>query len=231
MASFSAQLAGGHPDNVDGAVCMVGRTKEDAQNTRRQILAAAEQAFHERGMSRTTLAEIASIAGVTRGAIYWHFSDKADLIQALLDTLREPLDALAKASQDEDEVDPLGYLRLLLITLFEQLVLDARIRRIREILIYKCEFTDATCDLRQQRQDAYQAISGRIERSLNNAVRRGQLPADLNVARAVISLHGYVDGIVAQWLLLPESFALAEEAQPLVDAVLDMLRLSPALRR
>lgn len=210
---------------------MVGRTKEDAQNTRRQILAAAEQAFHERGMSRTTLAEIASIAGVTRGAIYWHFSDKADLIQALLDTLREPLDALARASQDEDEVDPLGYLRLLLITLFEQLVLDARIRRIREILIYKCEFTDATCDLRLQRQDAYQAISGRIERSLNNAVRRGQLPADLNVARAVISLHGYVDGIVAQWLLLPESFALAEEAQPLVDAVLDMLRLSPALRR
>jgi TetR/AcrR family acrAB operon transcriptional repressor len=209
---------------------MVRRTKEEAQNTRRQILAAAEQAFHERGMSRTTLAEIASIAGVTRGAIYWHFSDKADLVQAMLDSLHEPLDALSRASQNEDEVDPLGFLRLLLITLFEQLVLDARIRRIREILIYKCEFTDAMGDLRQQRQSAYLAINRRIELSLSNALQRGQLPADLNIPRAVISLHGYIDGIVAQWLLLPDSFALAHEAEPLVDAVLDMLRLSPALR-
>ncbi|OHC26190.1 MAG: TetR family transcriptional regulator [Pseudomonadales bacterium RIFCSPLOWO2_12_59_9] len=210
---------------------MVRRTKEDAQKTRSQILEAAEQAFHQRGMSRTTLAEIASIAGVTRGAIYWHFSNKADLVQAMLDSLHEPLDELSKASQNEDEVDPLGFLRLLLIKLFEQLVLDTKIRRIRETLIYKCEFTDAMCDLRQQRQSAYLDINGRIELSLSNAVQRGQLPADLNIPRAVISLHGYIDGIVAQWLLVPDSFALAQEAAALVDAALDMLRLSPALRR
>ncbi|MDO8695560.1 MAG: TetR family transcriptional regulator [Pseudomonas sp.] len=210
---------------------MVRRTKEDAQKTRSQILEAAEQAFHQRGMSRTTLAEIATIAGVTRGAIYWHFSNKADLVQAMLDSLHEPLDELSKASQNEDEVDPLGFLRLLLIKLFEQLVLDTKIRRIRETLIYKCEFTDAMCDLRQQRQSAYLDINGRIELSLSNAVQRGQLPADLNIPRAVISLHGYIDGIVAQWLLVPDSFALAQEAAALVDAVLDMLRLSPALRR
>ena len=38
-------------------------------------------------MARTTLADIATLAGVTRGAIYWHFSNKADLVQAMLDTL------------------------------------------------------------------------------------------------------------------------------------------------
>ncbi|MFZ2321745.1 MAG: TetR family transcriptional regulator [Pseudomonas sp.] len=210
---------------------MVRRTKEDAQKTRSQILEAAEQAFHQRGMAHTTLAEIAAIAGVTRGAIYWHFSNKADLVQALLDTLHEPLDELAKASESEDEVDPLGCLRLLLIKLFEQLALDAKIRRINEILIHKCEFTDAMCDLRQQRQSAYLTCSARIELSLGNAVHRGQLPANLNIPRAVISLHGYIDGIVAQWLLVPDSFALAEEAEVLVDAALDMLRLSPALQR
>jgi TetR/AcrR family transcriptional regulator, acrAB operon repressor len=209
---------------------MVRRTKEDAQKTRSQILEAAEQAFHQRGMSRTTLAEIATIAGVTRGAIYWHFSNKADLIQAMLDSLHEPLDELAKASESADEVDPLGYMRLLLIKLFEQLVLDAKIRRINEILIHKCEFTDAMCDLRQQRQSVYLAISGRIELSLSNAVRRGQLPAELHIPRAVICLHGYIDGIVAQWLLVPDSFNLVQEAAALVDAALDMLRLSPALR-
>lgn len=97
---------------------MVRRTKEEAQETRSQILEAAEQAFYERGVARTTLADIAARAGVTRGAIYWHFSNKSDLLQALLDTLHEPLDELARASESEDEVDPLGCMRKLLIHLF-----------------------------------------------------------------------------------------------------------------
>ncbi|MGE7812031.1 TetR family transcriptional regulator [Pseudomonas sivasensis] len=78
---------------------MVRRTKEEAQETRSQILQAAEQAFYDRGVARTTLADIAALAGVTRGAIYWHFSNKSDLLQALLDTLHEPLDELARASE------------------------------------------------------------------------------------------------------------------------------------
>src|SRR3989344_4758093 len=169
---------------------MVRGTKEEAQEARSQILDAAEQAFYERGVARTTLADIAALAGVTRGAIYWHFSNKSDLLQALLDPLHEPLDELAKASESEDEVDPLGCLRLLLIKLFKQVELDAKIRRINEILIHKCEFTDAMCGLRQQRQSAYLSCNGRIELSLGNAVHRGQLPANLHIPRAVISLHG-----------------------------------------
>jgi TetR/AcrR family acrAB operon transcriptional repressor len=58
---------------------MVRRTKEEAQATRKLILDTAEVVFHERGVSRSTLNDIAQAAGLTRGAIYWHFKDKADL--------------------------------------------------------------------------------------------------------------------------------------------------------
>jgi TetR/AcrR family transcriptional regulator, acrAB operon repressor len=105
---------------------MVRRTKEEAQETRSQILEAAEKAFFERGVARTTLADIATLAGVTRGAIYWHFSNKADLLQAMLDTLHEPLDELARASESEEELDPLGCIRKLLIRLFQQVALDPK---------------------------------------------------------------------------------------------------------
>ena len=121
---------------------MVRRTKEEAQETRSAILEAAERAFYERGVARTTLADIATLAGVTRGAIYWHFSNKADLVQAMLDSLHEPLDALAKASESQDEIDPLGCMRKLLIHLFHQVANDPKTRRINEILFHKCEFTD-----------------------------------------------------------------------------------------
>ena len=209
---------------------MVRRTKEEALETRSKILEAAEQAFYERGVARTTLADIAALAGVTRGAIYWHFSNKADLVQAMLDTLHEPLDELAKASENQDELDPLGCMRKLLVHLFRQVAIDPKTRRINEILFHKCEFTDEMCDLRRQRQVASVDCNSRIEVALNNAVHREQLPATLDTRRAAISLHAYIDGILGQWLLVPDSFDLYTHAQSWVDTGLDMLRTSPALR-
>lgn len=208
---------------------MVRRTKEEAQETRAQILVAAEKAFFERGVARTTLADIATLAGVTRGAIYWHFSNKADLVQAMLDTLHEPLEEMAKASESEDELDPLGCMRKLLIHLFHQIALDPKTRRINEILFHKCEFTDEMCDLRQQLVSASLECNVRIGLALSNAVNRGQLPENLDTARAAISLHAYIDGILYQWLLAPDSFELHAEAERWVDTGLDLLRFSPSL--
>ncbi|RON01687.1 TetR family transcriptional regulator [Pseudomonas brassicacearum] len=210
---------------------MVRRTKEEAQETRSQILEAAEKAFYERGVARTTLADIATLAGVTRGAIYWHFSNKADLVQAMLDSLHEPLDEMARASESEDEEDPLGCMRKLLIHLFHQVALDPKTRRINEILFHKCEFTDEMCDLRQQRRAVSLECNVRIELALRNAMKRGQLPDTLDAARAAISIHAYIDGILYQWLLAPDSFQLHAEAARWVDTGLDMLRFSPSLRQ
>ena len=52
---------------------MVRRTKAEAEATRTAILDAAEHLFQARGVSRTSLQDMAHAAGVTRGAVYWHF--------------------------------------------------------------------------------------------------------------------------------------------------------------
>lgn len=57
----------------------VRRTPEEAAETRQALLAAGLRVFAKRGYTAATLAEVASEAGVTRGAVYHHFSDKADL--------------------------------------------------------------------------------------------------------------------------------------------------------
>ena len=210
---------------------MVRRTKEEALETRSQILEAAEKAFYERGVARTTLADIAALAGVTRGAIYWHFNNKADLVQAMLDSLTEPLEELARASEHEDELDPLGCLQKLLVHLFQQIARDPKIRRINEILFHKCEFTDEMCDLRRQRHTSAVECNLHIGLSLSNAMNRQQLPPDLDPQRAAIALHAYIDGVIAQWLLIPETHDLYQDAERWVSAGLDMLRWSPALRK
>ena len=49
---------------------MVRRTREAAAATREQLLDAAERVFRDRGVTRTSLAEVAAEAGVTRGALW-----------------------------------------------------------------------------------------------------------------------------------------------------------------
>lgn len=210
---------------------MVRRTKEEAQETRNQILSAAELCFYRTGLSRTSLAEIASAAGVTRGAIYWHFQDKAELVGALFERVNMPLQPLSEASRNPTEPDPLGRLRDLLVTVFRRAATDPEVRRVSEILFHKCEYTEDLGNLRQWMQDFRRGYNQNIELSLGNAVAKGQLPVDLDLVVASRCVHAFITGVLDQWLLVPEGMDLDAKADTLVDGILDMLRLSPALRK
>lgn len=209
---------------------MVRRTKEEAQETRSQIIDAAEKCFHQKGLSRTSLADIAHAAGVTRGAIYWHFQDKSEVLEALLERAKMPLQPLEDASLDKNQPDPLAHLRELIIEIFRGVSSDSAIRRINEILMHKCEYTDDMCDLRKRMMLFRQSCDDNIAAGLSNAISRGQLPVDLDAALAARCIHALISGTIDLWLLNPSTLDLAEKAESLADAVLDMLKLSPALR-
>lgn len=68
---------------------MVRHTKFAAEETRKQILDVAEFCFCETVFSKTTLEMIAARAGCTRGAIYWYFNEKKDLLRQVIE--RVPL--------------------------------------------------------------------------------------------------------------------------------------------
>ena len=69
------------------------KTKAEAQKTRQQLLRAALDTFYLRGVGRASLHEIAQAAGVTRGALYWHFKNKEDLFDGLFGSIFEELSA------------------------------------------------------------------------------------------------------------------------------------------
>ncbi len=55
------------------------RSREDAQKTKQSIIDVAKELFCKNGYDRTNLCDIADAAGVTRGAVYWHFQNKDEL--------------------------------------------------------------------------------------------------------------------------------------------------------
>lgn len=62
---------------------MARKKNEEAQQTRQQLIEAAIGQFATRGVANTTLTDIADAANVTRGAIYWHFTSKAEIFNAI----------------------------------------------------------------------------------------------------------------------------------------------------
>lgn len=64
---------------------VVPEYKEDAK---RRIIAAAIEVLAERGCERTTIDDVAKNIGVTKGAVYWYFPSKEDLMTAVLDSLQ-----------------------------------------------------------------------------------------------------------------------------------------------
>ena len=64
---------------------MARRTKAEAQITRQNILNAALDIFSEKNYSVVSVVEIAERAGVTKGAVYWHFNGKSDLVFKIIE--------------------------------------------------------------------------------------------------------------------------------------------------
>src|SRR5437899_11544212 len=121
---------------------MARKTKMQAAVTREQLLDAAERVFREQGVAHTSLTEVAASAGVTRGAVYWHFRDKADLFAAMCDRATLPLDAALERAARTGLPDPLGQLCSLGITALTRLATDARTQVVFEVIFQKSELTD-----------------------------------------------------------------------------------------
>jgi TetR/AcrR family acrAB operon transcriptional repressor len=191
---------------------MARKTKEEAQLTRSQLLEAAERLFSERGVAGTTLNDIATAAGLTRGAIYWHFQNKTDLIHALWDQVALPLyESFAEVAQSMPD-DPLGRIQIKSTTVLCQVVRDARVRNLLSILLLKCEYVDEPGGLRDGYLIKRADCLAEITEEFRLAVAQGQLPATLDPKFATIGLMAMIDGLSFHWLMNPTLFPLEEHA-------------------
>ena len=96
------------------------RTPEQARQTRESLLRAALEVFDRRGVARASLAEIAAEAGVTRGALYWHFKSREDLFDALFQHLFHEFGQRLAEDIRSASPDMLGNLRQALLGNFSR---------------------------------------------------------------------------------------------------------------
>lgn len=194
------------------------RTKEDAEKTRCAILAAAEELFLQNGVAHTSLEQIARYAGVTRGAVYWHFQNKADLFHALLNQVRLPPEQMASRLITAPEADPLMPLREICVEGVRSLAQDQK-RRIFTILLHRCEMTEELRPAQERHQALIEQFIELCEQQFREADRRGLLQPGVKPRQAALALHALMVGLFSDLTRDPRGFDLSDDPGVLIDSL------------
>jgi TetR/AcrR family acrAB operon transcriptional repressor len=205
---------------------MARKTKAEALTTRNRILDAAEQMFCTRGVARTSLHEIADSISLTRGAVYWHFKGKYDLLTALWERCMLPIDQAFDEIDAELADDPLARIRAKSRRVFHRIVHDQRTQNLLSILLLRCEMVDEIRDAQAHILAERQQCLGKMAGEFRAAIALGQLPAGVDARLAAIGLHALVNGLSYDWLMDPGSFDLPRTAAFVVDRYLAGLAAS-----
>lgn len=201
---------------------MARRTKADALKTRQHLIETAIAQFAARGVSNTTLNDIADAANVTRGALYWHFENKTQLFNELW--LQQPplRDLIQERLVGRWGDNPLQRLQERLVVGLQYIAKNPRQQALMQILYHKCEFhNDMISEQTIREKIGINHMGMRI--ALQKCMDDGLIATSLDLDVIIIILHGSFSGIVKNWLINPMSYDLYKQAPVLVDNVLKML--------
>lgn len=204
---------------------MARRTKEEAQQTRQQIIDAARGVFHQHGVARATLEQVAKAAGLTRGAVYWHFKNKAELFFAIREDILDPLIGRVDAILlSDDYANPLDAIEAAIKTLFQTLDEEPVLRQVMEIMAVRCEQVDEFADVQTEADRPAVEFLDKVGRVYMKAADRGELRSGLSPEALALDTWAFVSGLLK--ILLTQGFSRQLKAQ-----VAAMVTSHIALRR
>ena len=196
------------------------RTKEEAAQTRQDLLEAALTIFSQQGYAAARLEDIAEAAGVTRGAIYHHFGSKAELFQALVE------DASALGSNVVQNAIAEGgtfveITRRVLVRTMHLLEDNRRFREVMALTLFKTGGSPELDAFAQQRHEQARTQVEQIAGFFRSGIEQGALRSDLAPNTAARAFLAYQNGLALLWLSNPEAFSIKGEAEELAGVLLN----------
>ncbi|MDD3371814.1 MAG: TetR family transcriptional regulator [Alphaproteobacteria bacterium] len=205
---------------------MARRTKDDAEKTRHAIIDAAEDVFYKRGVSRTSLEEIAKAAGVTRGAVYWHFKDKADLCEAMTRRIMLPYEDMMEKLAAQPSAAPIEDLKNACIHSLRMMAKDQRRRKVVTIFFLRCEYVEEMMNLIQRQTESWNRMLYLAEKLFCKAKELKMLAPQWTPRQAAITAHALMSGFILGGLQKRKSFSFISTGIPCVEAFFNSLQVS-----
>ena len=201
------------------------RTKAQADQTREAVIDAAEHVFFERGVARATLEEVARAAGVTRGAVYWHFRDKLAVLLAIEERVTMPQDEIMLSLQQSDPRDAIGFLEQTIKKVFDLYGSDEQRRMQLTVLLIRCDCTDEMEEVLHRQTLTTRKLTSTLRAYFQNQVH-AQVRCELDPVTLADTFTALVHGAILRWLRMPEDYPLQDYGSRVVTAFFAMLRAS-----
>ncbi len=206
---------------------MARKTKEDALKTYHLLLDAAAELFSYQGIGHTTLMEIAKFAGMTRGAVYWHFENKEDVIKALWERDAAPfveafINKLTDSSDSQTGLRADLYFKETIKEMLHQITQNPKTSQAIRITLNSFEATHHQTKL----QTYLESKSASIYQALVTAIAHLQDQQLLKTPHSPEFLAGalwsYLHGLVEVNLdIQVKKIDLINNSDPLIDLFLD----------
>jgi len=202
---------------------MPRRTKDEALKTRNAILDAAEKVFYRHGVARTSMEQIAAAASVTRGAVYWHFRDKIELFDAMINRVFLPQEEILERLASGDGDHPLNDLRNACCEALRSMGKDKRRKTVISIVMLRCEYVKEMEPVMKRRRACKDRMLARSMKLLERAARLGQLSPRWTPRLAALSLQAMMGGLIIGALEGREAFDFATSAPECLTAFFQSL--------
>ena len=203
---------------------MARRTKDEAEQTRDALLDAAEKMFYARGVSRTSLEQIAAGAGVTRGAVYWHFRDKLALCTAMADRVFLPHEDMLRELAAQPSNTPLKDLKKACIHSLRMMATDKRRRTVVSILTLRCEYVEEMVGIMERRTECKDRMLEASEKLLARARKLNMLAPCWTPRKAALALQALMLGLITNGLSRGDAYDFAAVGVPCVEAFFKSLQ-------
>ncbi|MGW0827650.1 ScbR family autoregulator-binding transcription factor [Streptomyces sp. NPDC002845] len=183
VAVITGRMEDHHPRRGGQEAAVARARQERAEVTRQAILEGAAKAFDAAGFGSTSLTDISQQAGVTKGALYFHFPSKEALAQALM------TDQFDVAAVLEDAERP-GVQTAIDIThrMAHDLRTSVRVRAGIRLVIELGSFTDPN-------PTVYNKWIDTVRDCLAPAQGRGDIKPEVNITNAAIHIVGAFAGV------------------------------------
>lgn len=194
------------------------RTKEEALKTREKLLECAVKVFNEKGYANATLSDIAAEAHVTRGAIYHHFGNKDDFIDAIIQSNKSRINNYVQEVLDSKE-EIFFSIKKIFSEILGKLETDTFFRTSEELLLkmhLSGDLKHHKCTLKDANNEGFKKLFDAFE----SAKKDGKISEDKDSKNYAIMLISSYIGIFITWLIHPELVSLKRDGTALLDIIL-----------
>ena len=199
------------------------RTKEEAAVTRATLLRTALTLFSTKGYAATSIDDITKAAKMTRGALYYHFTNKADLYNTLVEEVSARGADIVQGAVTEGGMF-LDILKRVFVRQLAYIEENKEARAVMELALFKTGTHPELQSGRDRQIESGKLMVASLAQTMQIGIANGELRDDIPPIEMARSFIAFQNGVIQLWLASPKSFSLKGRAATFADVLIQGLK-------